>query len=230
MEQPSEAVRRALDYPYGIPSSSYALVDGQPVEPEAAAVDPATRHALLAYGSNAAPRVLAGKLAASPEPVLALRTVLRDFDVVYSAHVSRYGAVPATLGRSPGTEVPAFVVYVTEEQLELISPTEPNYELARFDRPSCTLERGDAPAELRAYVSRHGSLLLDGSEIALAAIEARDRRLPAMGQREVLELVREALCPERSLSDFISLSSSRSWPSIPALRSSSSTRGRSSSP
>lgn len=230
MDEKSEAVKRALAYPYAIPSRSYVLAAGRALDPGSAGVDLADRVALLAYGSNAAPEVLGRKLGASPDPVPLTRTVLRDFDVVYSAHVSRYGAVPATLSPSPGTEVAAFVAYLTAEQLELVSATEPNYDLARFDRPSCTLERGDAPAELRVYLSRHGSLSLDGSEVALAAIEASGRRLPAMSQAEVLDRVREALCPERTLEEFISLSLSGSCPPLPiAFRSSSSIPGRSSS-
>lgn len=203
MEERSEVVARALGYPYAIPSSSYALAGGRPVELEAVEVDRADRVPLLAYGSNAAPVVLARKLATAPDPVPVVQAALRDFDVVYSAHVSRYGAVPATLLRSPGTEVDAFVAYLTGEQLRLVSATEPNYELARFDRLSCTVAKGDAPAELRAYLSRHGCLLLGGRPIALGEIRARHRRLAAMGQREVLERVRDVLCPGRDLASFI---------------------------
>jgi hypothetical protein len=183
---------RALDYPFGIPSRSYALVDGAPVDVEQVEVDLAERSALLAYGSNAAPEVLARKLAAAPDPVPVPRTTLRDFDVVYSAHVSPYGAIPATLARSPGTEVRAFVAYLTAEQLDLVSATEPNYDLARFDRPSCTLEKGAAPAELYVYLSKHGPLLIDGREVALAEIAAEGRHFPEMTQRQVQEWARDA--------------------------------------
>lgn len=203
MEEQSEVVARALGYPYAIPTSSYALVDGAVAELEAAEVGLPERIPLLAYGSNAAPDVLARKLAAAPDPIPAIRTVLRDFDVVYSAHVSRYGSVPATLRRSPGTEARAFVLYLTSEQLRLVSATEPNYELASFDRPSCTLEEGDAPAEPSIFVSRHGCLLLDGQEIALAETEACHRRFPALAQREVLERIRDLLSPDRDLASFV---------------------------
>jgi hypothetical protein len=181
---------RALDYPFGIPSQSYALVDGEPVEADRAEVDPGERLALLAYGSNAAPEVLARKTAAAPDPISVLRTTLRDFDVVYSAHFSPYGAIPATLARSPGTEVRAFIAYLTGKQLDLVSATEPNYDLARFDRPSCTLERGTAPADLNVYLSKHGALAIDGREVALAEIEAEGRRFPEMTQQQVQERVR----------------------------------------
>lgn len=181
---------RALDYPFGIPSRSYALLDGEAVDVDQVEVDVAARSALLAYGSNAAPEVLARKLAAAPDPVPVLRTTLRDFDVVYSAHVSPYGAIPATLARSPGTEVRAFIAYLTEEQLDLVSATEPNYDLARFDHPSCTLERGAAPAELNVYLSKHGPLSIDGREVALSEIAAEGRHFREMTQRQVQEWAR----------------------------------------
>ncbi|HEU5142083.1 MAG TPA: hypothetical protein VFU04_02885 [Solirubrobacterales bacterium] len=197
-------MERALAYPYDIPTGSYALVAGKAVQLTSANdVDCDDRIALLAYGSNASPNVLARKLSTRPDPVPVVRTVLRDFDVVYSAHLSLYGAVPATLTRSSGTEATAFIAYLTERQLALVSATEPNYHLARFDRPSCTLDRGVAPAELQVYLSRHGPLRLDGGEVALAAIEARERRLPAMGQREVLERVRDLVCPGSDLATLI---------------------------
>jgi hypothetical protein len=203
VQERDESLARALAYPYAIPSRSYALVDGRTEDVDAVDVPRDGRTALLAYGSNAAPTVLARKLGATPDPVPVVRTVLRDFDVVYSAHLSPYGAVPATLTRSPGTEATAFVVYLTDRQLTLLSATEPNYRLASFDRPSCTLERGPAPRELQVYLSRHGSLRLDGHEVALAAIEARGRRLPAMSQREVLERVRDLVSPGSDLATLI---------------------------
>jgi hypothetical protein len=205
MEEKSEVVARALDYPYAIPAISYALIDGRTADIEAAEVDLSDRIPLLAYGSNAAPEVLARKLAAAPDPVPMVRTDLRDFDVVYSAHVSPYGAVPATLRRSPGTEVRAFIAYLTRDQLGLISATEPNYELAKLDRPSCTLDLDDAAAELNVYVSRHGCLSIASGEVAVAAIEAYGRVFPAMSQKEILEHVRRRLCPEEPLARFIAL-------------------------
>lgn len=183
---------RALDYPFGIPSRSYALVDGEAVEVDQVEIDVAERLALLAYGSNAAPEVLSRKLAGAPDPVPVLRTTLRDFDVVYSAHVSPYGAIPATLARSPGTEARAFIAYLTGEQLDLVSATEPNYDLAHFDHPSCTLEKGAPPAELNVYLSKHGPLLIDGREVAVSEIPAEGRHFQEMTQRQIQEWVRDA--------------------------------------
>lgn len=203
MEEQSEVVKRALGYPYAVPSRSYIQIGERTLELGAVEVDLASRVPLLAYGSNAAPEVLASKLVAAPDPVPLLRAALSDLDVVYSAHVSRYGAVPATLHRSRGTVVNAFVAYVTSEQLRLISNTEPNYELATLSGLPCRLESGGAPIGPRAFLSRHGCLRLEGSEVALTAIEARNRRLPAMDQRQVLARVRDILRPDQDLERFI---------------------------
>ena len=81
------------------PSSSSAHQTLDPAELE---IDREARTPVLAYGSNAAPEVLSRKLALSDQPVLVVPARLREFDVVYSAHISPYGAVPATLQRSPG--------------------------------------------------------------------------------------------------------------------------------
>lgn len=199
----SEAVERALAYPYGIPSRSYLLAGGRAVDPAASRVDLSARQALLAYGSNAAPEVLARKLAGDPDPVPVLRATLRGFDAVYSAHLSPYGAVPATLLRSAGTEVATFVAYLTREQLRAVSATEPNYELKALRGVSCRLERGDSLHEPPAFLSRHGCLLVGGFEVAVGEIEATGRRFPAMSQRQALEHVRDILRPGEGLERFV---------------------------
>jgi hypothetical protein len=108
-------LRRALDYPYAAPEL--------PADPDP---DLAGRTPLLSYGANASPEALARKLASLPRPELpVLRAELQGFDVVYSAHVSPYGAVPATLLESPGTTAPVFVLHPTPEQLALLTVSEP---------------------------------------------------------------------------------------------------------
>jgi len=114
-------LKRALSYPYATPERSYLYREGGAMElPED--FDRSGRTALLAYGANAAPEALALKLAALPgEPMPVERSRLHGFDVVYSAHVSPYGAVPATLLESPGTVAPVFVLFPTAEQHALLT-------------------------------------------------------------------------------------------------------------
>ncbi|HYQ78902.1 MAG TPA: hypothetical protein VEP91_07315 [Solirubrobacterales bacterium] len=212
-------LKRALDYPYAAPERSYLYRDGEvhdlPGDPDLAGRTP-----LLSYGANAAPEALARKLTALPGEVLpVLRAELEGFDVVYSAHVSPYGAVPATLIESPGTTAPVFVLHPTAEQRALLTASEPNYDLVEL--PLC-LAMGDKPATrpVQVYRSKHGPLELDGSPVALAAIRARGRTLPQLDQPAILERARALLEPQLSLEDFIRTcvaEGGRSFPSLGSL-------------
>ncbi len=209
MDEPlstGEILARAAAYPYEAPLRSFVQRDGHPHQLPSEDLDLEGRRPLLAYGANAAPAVLAKKLAAhAHQPLPVLCAELAGFDIVYSAHISPYGAVPSTLQRSPGTVVPVFVAYPTTEQEELLSATEPNYELHRLHDLELHTDRGPIES-VDAYISRHGCLTLDGSEVALAAIEAAARQLPALGEVEVLERVRHILAPELDLARFVASS------------------------
>src|SRR5215213_8130809 len=120
MRPREDPVRRALEYPYAAPPRSYVLSGDETLALGATDVELAGRTSLLAYGSNAAPQTLRRKLGAEAGPVAAVRARLAGFDAVYSAHVTAYGAVPATLWRSPGAALPVFVLAVDETQLGAI--------------------------------------------------------------------------------------------------------------
>lgn len=183
-------LKRALTYPYAAPERSYLYREGRAVElPED--FDLSGRAPLLAYGANAAPEALALKLGALPgEPLPVVRSQLHDFDIVYSAHISPYGAVPATLAESPGTVAPVFVIHPTPDQHALLTATELNYDLVEI-------------GEAQAYRSKHGCLELDGSPIALVAVRSDGRTLPELDQPTVLERVRALLEPDLELEEFI---------------------------
>jgi hypothetical protein len=199
----NDVVERAMGYPYAVPGRAFVQRGHQTLDPAELEVDRDERTPVLAYGSNAAPEVLSRKLALSDQPVLVVPARLDDFDVVYSSHISPYGALPATLQRSPGTEVRVHVIYMTAAQIGLISATEPNYEPTVLESIECRLEEGETVTELSAYISRHGCLLVDGEEVALAAVEASGRSFAARAQAEMLEYVRATLCPDDSLESFV---------------------------
>ncbi len=171
-------VERALAYPYLPPHRSYVL--GGPV-------DRAGRHVLLAYGANGAPEVLRRKLG-DDAPVEVLAGTLHDFDVVYSSHISAYGAIPSTLHPAPGAAVPVFVLLLDDDQLVRLVASEFNYAVVRLS--GLRFEHADSAI---AFVSRHGALGLTGAPIRLADLPQRDAQA----------LVRDALAPGESVEEFI---------------------------
>lgn len=192
-----------MRYPYAVPARAFAQLGHQTLSPDDVEIDLAERAPLLAYGSNGSPEVLGRKLALSADPVLVEPAWLHDFDVVYSAHISPYGAVPATLQHSPGTTVRVTVLHLTPEQLSLLSATEPNYEASVLSDARCELSSGEIRPELAVYLSRHGCLLLDGAEVALIAVPARERRFAEMSEPQVLEHLRATLAPEEGIDSFV---------------------------
>ena len=128
----------------------------------------AGRVALVGYGSNAAPSQLRRKLAAHEPgwavPVAAAR--LREADAVYSAHITRYGAIPATLHPSPGTAIDVVVTLLSPRQAELVRASEGgNYDLVPLDPGRAGAAGGSRPAPR-------------GPRLPVAARRPRDRRGP----------------------------------------------------
>lgn len=203
MSEGSEVLERAMRYPYAVPARSFVQLGHRTLDPQEVEVDREQRSRLLVYGSNASPEALARKLALSAEPVLVEPAWLHDFDVVYSAHFSPYGAVPATLQQSPGTTVRVAIVHLTEEQLRLVSVTEPNYELTSFESMACELRDGTPVSRISVYLSRHGCLLEGGAEAALVAVPARNRRFAELSEPQILERLRQQLCPRESIDTFV---------------------------
>jgi hypothetical protein len=211
---PREATAEMLDrgrrYPWYRPTASYVLRDGEATL--LADLDPAERDAivdrhtardsgrrtLLAYGSNGAPRQLGVKLAHHEHPadreVLALTGEVHDLDVVASAAVTVYGAMPATIAASPGTAVRVAMLRVTATQLETLALGEMPYRIGRIGGLEFTADEGVPPVDLGSplvLVSRWGAFAPDGEPAALAAIPAQDRRFRAWEQRELLDYVAE---------------------------------------
>jgi hypothetical protein len=214
-EWSEDSFARGLRYPWYRPERSYLLRDGEAVllhELPAAEREEilglhtgseSGRAALLAFGSNAAPKNLSIKLGHHSEPedrdVLVLAGELHDLDVVASASVAIYGAMPATLAPSPGTSVNAAVLFVSATQLTTLTWGEMPYRVGRLRSAPFTVEDGFDGLEVRsplAFVSRWGAFAPEGSPAPLAAIPARDRRSRAWTQRELLDRAAEIVLGE----------------------------------
>ena len=104
----------AKTYPYRVPRASFVYVDGR-ADPLEGPLDRSGRIPVIAYGSNRAPEQLARKFAGWPRGTGRAGDAARlaDHDVVYGAHFTAYGALPAVLARSPGTAVEVSVTWLT---------------------------------------------------------------------------------------------------------------------
>ncbi|HEX5713179.1 MAG TPA: hypothetical protein VFX85_07685 [Solirubrobacterales bacterium] len=200
-----ELLARALEYPWARPPGSY-LLSGEGAE-LLAAMEPerhertvaeysgaaSGRLPLLAIGSNAAPAVLARKFAhfgaAADRALLALSGRLHEFDVGAAAQPALYGALPATLFPSPGTAVAATLLWVTPAQFTQLTWSELSYRLGRLRTRFAADEGGGDFGAVLVFVSRFGSLCLDGEPVAMAAVPASGRSAPALTQEQLLDAV-----------------------------------------
>jgi hypothetical protein len=184
---------------------SRPLADHSPVSLAPSALR--ERVPLLAYGSNRSADALARKRRLpdfpADDPLVAIRGELHHMDVVYSAHLSPYGAVAATLARSPGTVTEVFVVLLTSSQLAVLDETEPNYGLEELGDLELRLEGGDRLTAVPTYLSVHGCLACEGRPLAVAAIPARDRRYPARTQADALAVAAARLGHAGDLDDLV---------------------------
>ncbi len=202
-----DIVEFALAYPFHIPEKPYLLlpggkVSGQPPDHK----DRTGRIPVLATGSNRSPRQLLRKFPDLQDVLPVDQGFLDGHDVVYSAHLTRYGSVPAALAAMPNCRVRVSVTWLTETQLERMHQTEAlgqNYDYGRLDGVSLAIDGGEQLGEVFAYISRRGFLAWEDRPIPLAAIAAEGRNAPALKQREALDLARSRLTPESSLTRFV---------------------------
>lgn len=181
-----DVLARALGYPYAAHPTDYLFRDGQAHPLPHPAPDGLTP--VIAVGSNRAPAQLARKYAGHDVAVPVTRAWARDVDVVHAAHLAAYGAVPATLARSPGTEVELWITWLDPAALQIMDATEAVG--VNYDRVTVALDWvGDGPASALLYAARRGLLRHGEGAVALAQVPARQRRFPAMTQEALLRLL-----------------------------------------
>lgn len=205
-EARAERFALATGYPYDAPWESYLFRDGavRPIDE----ADFRGRMPVLAHGSNRAPAQLARKFGHFPPGHAAIPVTfvwLQDYDVVFSAHVTTYGAVASTLQAAPGCRVRVAVTWLDDAQLARMHETEGNYSFGRLKGVTATAEDGPANLSNRVamYLSDHGCLGEARAPLGLAAVPAEARPHPARTQVEVHELLRRRLAPQMALEDFV---------------------------
>lgn len=209
-EGEAERLALAKGYPFPAPDDSYLFEDGghRPLA-TAEARDPTLfrdRRPVIAHGSNRSPEQLARKYGrAARIPVT--RGWLADYDVVYSAHITQYGAVASTLHYLPGARARISINWLDAAQLARMHETEgpSNYQYGEMAGIVLELEAGPAERLDRAwvYLSKNGCLARDAAPLGIAAVQAEPRPHGALPQEAALQHVRSRHRPESSLKAMI---------------------------
>jgi hypothetical protein len=203
-EQIDALIRLAEDYPYHRPPVRYLFEDGSLWPLEGAWHD--QRTPVIACGSNGAPGRLAQKFAGSRAQIPVTPAWLHGYAVVYSAHFSSYGALPATLHSWPGACTQVSVTWLDAEQLERMHHSEgagQRYDYAVLERLELEIEGHGSIAQAGAYLSRRGPLAQEGRPVRLAELSARGCDLPAYSQPAMLRRVHRQLAPDESFATFM---------------------------
>ena len=201
-----KSVVHALSYPFPAPEHSFVYEKGGWRSLQISEFDLKQRIPVLAAGSNQSPEQLIRKYADYSEfgAIPAQRGQLFDFDVVYAAHLTGYGSIPATFQRSQGTIVTVFLLWLTERQLTRMHETEGNYTYDRLKKLKLRLDEGGIFSESPyAYSAKYGCYNHEDSCVSLKEIIAKKRKFPALTQSHALEIVRDQLKPGAKLENFV---------------------------
>ena len=174
------AIRLALEYPYARHPVHYWFEDGNVGTPADIEAARHRRLPVVAYGSNASPLQIARKFAGRPcgDALFVEPVTLKDWDVIYAARITRYGAIPARLDRAEGCSAAVHVTWLTDAQLKWMDQTEgTHYRRAKLGAAEVVDSRGNAVKQAHAYLRGGAPLLVDGAPAALAAISTSGRRL-----------------------------------------------------
>jgi hypothetical protein len=192
-----------LAYPFDIPHAGFVWRAGEARTTPTDDDDPVMsgRTPVLAIGSNASPAQLSRKFAADrfrdPGTADAVIPVVGatapDVDVVYAAHVARYGSVPATLTAAPGARAHVFVTWLTPVQLVRMNESEAlgrHYQLVAIAGVRSAGRRLDHTV---SYVSTAGVARFGGRPLALKAVATEGRTMVAASQSEVWDRLADDL-------------------------------------
>lgn len=202
----SEDIARALGYPYSRPAGSYLFTGGEARELSDDA-EFEGRLPVLACGSNAAPSQLLRKYGTSGDfriPVTA--AVLRDICCSFSAHFSSYGSVAAAITHASGAATNVHITWLDPQELKRMHETEAigtNYSFAKLDGVDLHCARAGKLDSVHAYISRRGSLMLDGAPVALGGISGDGIPYQTLDQGAIQARLRDLLAPGMDLHDFI---------------------------
>jgi len=174
---------RAFDYPYNTPPTPLHFRQGRAGPLTARGVRVSGRLVVvqgvglcapvLAVGSNAAVSVLRRKFGARPVDIIQGPVRLSGHDKVHSAHIARYGAMPATLIECPGaTNTSAHLQLVPVQHIKALDASEAvgtNYDRVWLEQRIEVPWLSGRLEGVWTYRSRHGPAMRDGDPMVFGA-------------------------------------------------------------
>jgi hypothetical protein len=200
---------KAIGYPYSIPTCSYVYHNGscEDVDEGGGFPDVSGLTPVLAVGSNQSPTQLARKFPGDQwAPIPVSKVAVVDFDTVFSAHITGYGSIAATLFHAPGTIVNLFVNWLDDHHLVRMHDTElgnENYEFGALENVRIEAEVGPSLNSVSLYHGLRGIFAPKGKPVPLAEVPARNRQYDELSQHQVQSLIRDQIAPEKPLENFV---------------------------
>jgi len=185
---------RAVKYPYFAPDYSFSFYNGKFVK--GICNDLANRIPILSVGSNRSPYQLKRKFSLT-QNICVTPAILIDSDIVYAASLSAYGSMPATQWPSKGTKVKLNVLWLSEEQLNIMHLTEAigvAYDFVKLDSGSVKIRNFNYEKQIYAYVAISGVFAFDDCQPKrLSAINAKNVNLQSISEYEALTHLKNKL-------------------------------------
>ncbi len=172
-----------------------------------AAYEPRTP--VIAYGSNANVDALNRKFLVSQfsgsAVIPVIRATLQNFDVAWSPEFVFNGAMPATIGGSPGTRVNIWITWLDAGELKRMNATEGVGTLYSYGFLAGVRLDTAGPAVRRpwVYVDCFGAVRVGGRILAIRRVGARDRRFLPVDSAQALALVSPAIGWKQSVFDLL---------------------------
>ena len=196
---------RAIKYPYFAPNYSFSFYKGEFIK--GICDDLNNRIPILSVGSNRSPYQLKRKFSLG-QNICVTPATLYDSDVVYAASISSYGSMPATQWPSKGTEVDLNVLWLNEEQLEIMHLSEAlgvAYNFVKLKQGTVKIKDFKYAKEIYGYISISGIFPFNNNKPKrLSVINAKNVALKSFSEKNALLFLIYSLgIEENKLSDWI---------------------------
>ncbi len=153
---------KAINYPYDSPENSYTFKNGKFYNGIHTSLK--KRIPIISIGSNRSPYQLKNKFGLQQD-LCVTPAKLYNSEIVYAASISVYGSIPATQWPKEGSDADLNLLWLTEEQLNIMHLSEGvgiAYDFVELDKSSVVLKEVDYSGPIFGYVSTKGIYTFEG--------------------------------------------------------------------